>query len=138
MGWLALLSAVLPGCTGCDKAQEPQRDPAFHSTGDPFSDPAKSGARRRAVTSLETNALSAEERRDIRTRLDSTQCEAAAKHENAVRNLAQTDPRGIDLLASCLKRGNVAWFGCVLDANTVPGIQRCSLRLLLQSEEIPK
>ena len=119
------LASAFAGCSSCKKTEEPAHETRF--------DPAPGGSARAsaaATPSASGPRLTRMEERERHVRLASDLCENAAKQYNKVKGRAETDPAGIDVLSSCLKRGNNAWYMCVLQASTPDAFEECGRRLL--------
>ena len=74
----------------------------------------------------------------MHTRLDHELCETAAKRVNKLNGRPETDPAAINLLSTCLKYGNNAWYKCVLEAPNPAAIDACSKRWLVPAEDLPR
>ena len=111
----------LAGCGSCGKkADEFAHDSGFNPTADASSAPQV----------RPTSTLTPMERRDVKIRIGSDDCERAAKRINALHNRPETDVKGIEILSLCLKAGNMAWYRCVLDAPGADDADACAKRLL--------
>jgi hypothetical protein len=75
-------------------------------------------------------ASAAADRRDVGTPIDHTRCEEIAKHGNELFGRKETDPKGVQLLMSCLRAGNLAFYRCAMGATTSDELSACSMRLL--------
>ena len=124
-----ILALLVPGCSSCRKKSEPTRDPAF----DPASD-AAARATTAGASSSRPRGVAAEER-DRRTRLDPELCGEGAKRVNTLHKRTPTDPIAVDLLSTCLKYGSVAWYKCVLAADTAAAVDACGPRFLQPPDE---
>ncbi len=125
---LAFLAAgVLSGCSSCRrKDEEPSRDPKF----DPTSDAAP-----RPSASARVPSMSPTELRDVRTRLDPDLCSEGAKRINSLHNRTPTDPIAVDILSTCLKYGNNAWYRCVVSAQAPDVADACGRKYLQPPDE---
>jgi hypothetical protein len=126
----AALGSLLAACAaaGCDGCNE--RAPE-HVVAAPASASA-------AASSPASAPLTAEERRDVFTRLQPELCEEAARKVNTLNGRAPEDKKGVDLLTRCLRIGNVAWYRCLLNATSVADVRVCHTRLLLPLDELPR
>jgi hypothetical protein len=128
---VAPLALALGGCSSCKKTDEPARDTKFNPTSD-----ASSKASPSATPSVSAGAkYTPFEQREMRVRIDNELCENAAKRWNTLNNRPPTDPAGIDVLSTCLKHGNNAWYRCILEAPAPEAYHQCSVRLLLPPDE---
>jgi hypothetical protein len=130
VGVAVALALAASGCSSCGKKNdEPSRDPKFN----PASDAAP---RPDAAASARASALTPTEQRDLRTRLDPDLCTEAVKRVNTLHNRTPTDPVAIDIVSSCLKYGNNAWYRCVLDATTADVVDACGRKFLQPPDEM--
>jgi len=118
---------VTSGCSSCKKNDEPNRDPKFNPTGNASSRATASASAAPSAPSK----LTPSEAREMRVRITNDLCENAAKRWNTLNNRNPTDPAGIDVLSTCLKHGNNAWYRCILEAPTAEAYHQCSVRLLV-------
>ena len=81
--------------------------------------------------------LTPDERRDLGVRLQPDLCQEAAKKVNLVSGRPETDKKGVEVLTRCLRLGNVAWYRCLVSADTPANVQLCHTRLLLPLDEVP-
>jgi uncharacterized lipoprotein len=125
----SVVASALAGCSSCRrKNEEPSRDPNF----DPRSDAAP-----RPSASARAPGLTPAEQRDFRTRLDPDLCSEGAKRVNALHGRSPTDPIAVDIVSSCLKYGNNAWYKCVLLAPAAEDVDACGRKFLLPPDEAP-
>jgi hypothetical protein len=124
------VTALVSGCSSCGKKNdEPSRDPKF--------DPTTSDAAPRpdAAAGAKAPSLTPAEQRDLRTRIDPDLCPEAVKRINTLHNRTPTDPVAIDIVSSCLKYGNNAWYRCVLAATTADVVDACGRKFLQPPDE---
>lgn len=118
MSSLALVAGVatlaLAANPGCKRAEEPVSRDAGASANDP-----------------DAAAKEAADKRNRRTRLNQESCTIAAKHINVMHGRTETDPKGTLVLSQCLNSGNLAWYGCVMEAKTKEEISECNRTLLI-------
>jgi succinyl-diaminopimelate desuccinylase len=137
----AALIVALAGCGSCSKDKEPKKgdfDPASASA----AAKPRPGAPSEALPTSTIDAaafagMSPIEKKSAHVRITNEQCEQAAKHANIVSGRKDTDPKGIGLIASCLRFGNVAWYVCVDAAKSEDDVKSCNLRLLQPPESLP-
>jgi hypothetical protein len=116
--------AFVTSCgSSCNKTAELAHDSGFNPGGG-ASASAPSPAARPAST------LTPQERRDLKIRVGNEDCERAAKRINTLHNRSETDLKGIEILSSCLKLGNMAFYRCVLDARAADEADACMKRFL--------
>ena len=120
--------AALPACSSCRrKNEEPSRDPKF--------DPTISDAAPRPSASARAPTMSPTEQRDFRTRLEPELCTEGAKRINTLHDRTPTDPIAIDIVSTCLKYGNNAWYRCVVAAQAADVADACTRRFLQPPDE---
>jgi hypothetical protein len=124
-----VVAGALWGCSSCRRKGEPSRDPKF----DPTSDAAP-----RPSASAPPPTMTPTELRDLHTRLDPELCGEAAKRINTLHNRTPTDPIAVDILSTCLKYGNNAWYRCVLSAQTADVVDGCGRKFLQPPDEPTK
>jgi hypothetical protein len=126
--WVLLAAAVFVALSRA-------RDPASVASGS--TDPSSSAgalATPGAVPSGPAHddpPLGPTELRDSRLHLAHEQCEEGAKRINVLEGNAPTDPKGIRIIGMCLRRGNVAWYKCIVGAATRAQAATCNRRLLM-------
>ena len=128
LGLVAVLGVLLVGralLAGNQRPSEPESvdiaRPARSAS------PASSERARRRSAAAASAAI---ERRDVGTPIDHTRCEEIAKHGNELFGRPETDPKGVQLLMSCLRGGNLAFYSCAMGAKTKEELSACSQRLL--------
>jgi hypothetical protein len=120
---VGVLAAAASGCSSCKKNEEPKRDPTFAPTPDASTTLPAPSATAPKYTPLE--------QREMRVRINNELCENAAKRWNTLNNRGPTDRAGIDVLSTCLKHGNNAWYRCILEAPTPEAYSACSVKFLV-------
>jgi hypothetical protein len=70
------------------------------------------------------------QRRDFHMKVGHEACEEGAKRINELEGIAPTDPKGMRFIGACLRRGNVAWYKCLLEAKTRLEAGTCNRRFL--------
>jgi hypothetical protein len=120
---------VAASATACDR--KPPEPAAEHRPAPrPATSSTTAAASRSAPDAGPADDLTPAEQRDRKVRLHNELCEEAAKHANRLNNRSETDPKGIQLLATCLRYGTVAWYRCTLNASSPNDVELCSRRLL--------
>lgn len=79
--------------------------------------------------------FSPKEYKEFRMKISNEDCEKAAAKKNTLEGLPEHDKKGTLLLWACLRQGNVAWYRCVLTADTSEHFNWCSQRYLIAPEE---
>lgn len=96
----------------------------------PSAETAPPPAPRASTPAASSPSMSDRELMEFRIHIDHTQCEDGAKRVNELAGRPPTDPKGIGLLSTCLRIGNLAWYKCLLRAQTADQASACSRRLL--------
>ena len=116
----ALAVASSAASLACKKTEEPvSREAGVSASGSPQAYDADAAAKEAA------------DRRNRRTRLNQESCTIAAKHINVLHGRHETDPKGTLVLSQCLNSGNLAWYGCIMEAKTTEAISECNRTLLI-------
>jgi hypothetical protein len=88
------------------------------------------GSSREAGAPPPSQPLSDVELRDFRVRIGHEECESGARRVNTLEGREATDPKAGPLISVCLRYGNVAWYKCVLRADSGDKAVACNHRLL--------
>jgi hypothetical protein len=73
--------------------------------------------------------------KEFHIKISNEDCEKAAEKKNTLEGLPIHDKKGTLLIWACLREGNVAWYRCVINADTSEHFNWCSQRYLIQPEE---
>jgi len=76
------------------------------------------------------------ELKEFNIKLSNEDCEKAAVKKNTLEGLPEHDKKGSLLIWACLRRGNVAWYRCIITADNIDHFNWCSQRYLVLPEEI--
>jgi hypothetical protein len=76
------------------------------------------------------------ELKEFNMHITNEECEKAAIKKNTLEGLPEHDKKGSLLIWACLRRGNVAWYRCVLTADNIEHFNWCSQRYLVLPDEI--
>ncbi len=74
--------------------------------------------------------MTEEEVRDWHLKVGHESCEEGAKMINTLQGLEPTDKQGIKFIGACLRNGNVAWYKCLVKAQTRLEAGTCNRRFL--------
>jgi hypothetical protein len=132
LGLLAVLGALLAGRALLAGGQRPAEPESVQATRPARSATQRTPEQARAAASAATSAAAsaAIERRDLGIPIDHTRCEEVAKHGNELFGRPETDAKGVQLLMSCLRGGNLAFYRCAMGARSTDELTNCSVRLL--------
>lgn len=128
---LAVALLVLAACRRKIDEPDPSKGaPSSHASGSSFA-PAPS-----ASGPDEYAPFGPKEFKEFETKIGHEECEEAAKKKNQLEGLADYDKKGTLLLSACLMLGNLAWYRCVLTADTADHFGWCSRRYLIPPNEV--
>lgn len=135
--WVLLVAAAVVAVAAVGKSSrvpEPAEGPGgFH----PAPASASSDAVARSSTSPAASAssgalppMSAQEETDFLIHIPHDQCEDGVKRINILEGKPATDPGALTFLSVCLRIGNLAWYKCIVGAQTRPQAAVCNRRFL--------
>jgi hypothetical protein len=139
--WVLLAGAVVVAVTVIERPSrvpEPAGGPgAFRPAPGPAprggSPSPAAGSAPSSASSGSASALppmSLQEQRDFRIHIPHEQCEDGVQRINVLEGKPPTDPSALTFLSVCLRIGNLAWYKCIVGAETRPEAAVCNRRFL--------
>jgi len=135
--WVLLVGAVVVAVAVAgtsSRVPEPAAGPgAFHPAPGSRSSGAVARSSPPPVTSGSSSALppmSPQEETDFAIHIPHEQCEDGVKRINTLEGKPPTDPSALTFLSVCLRIGNLAWYKCIVGAQTRPEAAICNRRFL--------
>jgi hypothetical protein len=132
--WVLLVVAIVVAVTVLRPPAQQVAAPATSTVGPGASSVASGGSTASGsvppASTYNDPPMSDPEKRDFHLRVGHEACEEGAKRINELEGNAPADPKGMRFVSACLRRGNIAWYKCILETKTRLEAGTCNRRFL--------